>query len=77
MFQEKKAVFLATKTRVLSQKRKGKADISADDSTLFFASKQDGGSGGNDLWQVPIIPVYDFNGDGKVDSADISIMAGY
>jgi ketosteroid isomerase-like protein len=53
------------------------SDISADDSTLFFMSERVGGFGGNDLWQVPIIPVFDFNGDGKVDNADISIMAGY
>jgi uncharacterized protein (TIGR02246 family) len=26
---------------------------------------------------MPIIPVVDFNGDGKVDNADINIMAGY
>jgi hypothetical protein len=26
---------------------------------------------------VPILPVVDFNGDGRVDSADIFIMAGY
>ncbi len=53
------------------------SDISADGSTLFFASKQDGGSGGNDLWQMPIIPIVDFNGDDKVEKADISIMVGY
>jgi uncharacterized protein (TIGR02246 family) len=53
------------------------SDISADDSTLFFMSERDGGFGANDLWQVPIIPVVDFNGDGKVDNADICIMAGY
>ncbi|MFB0552884.1 MAG: DUF4440 domain-containing protein [Phycisphaerae bacterium] len=53
------------------------SDISADDSTLYFTSEHDGGQGGSDIWQVPILPVVDFNGDGKVDSADISIMAGY
>jgi ketosteroid isomerase-like protein/Tol biopolymer transport system component len=53
------------------------SDILADDSTLFFMSERFGGLGGNDLWQVPIIPVVDFNGDGKVDNADICIMAGY
>ena len=29
--------------------------ISADGSMLYFASKQPGGSGGNDIWQVPIL----------------------
>jgi len=40
-------------------------------------SEQDGGFGGNDLWQVPIIPVVDFNGDGKLDNADMCIMADH
>ncbi|MCP4260056.1 MAG: DUF4440 domain-containing protein [Planctomycetes bacterium] len=53
------------------------SDISADDSTLYFTSDHDGGQGDSDIWQAPIIPVFDFNGDGKVDNADISIMAGY
>jgi uncharacterized protein (TIGR02246 family) len=52
------------------------ASISADGSTLFFGSDRPDGSD-LDIWQVPIIPVVDFNGDGKVDNADISIMAGY
>ena len=30
--------------------------ISADGATLYFASKRPGGSGGNDIWQVPILP---------------------
>ena len=50
--------------------------ISADGSTLFFWSDRPDGSD-LDIWQMPIIPVVDFNGDGKVDNADISIMAGY
>jgi ketosteroid isomerase-like protein len=53
------------------------SDISADDSTLYFTSEHDGGQGGSDIWQVPIIPVFDFSGDGKVDNADICIMACY
>ncbi len=32
------------------------SSISADGSTLYFASKEPGGSGGNDIWQVPILP---------------------
>ncbi len=53
------------------------SDISADDSTLFFMSERDGGFGGNDLWQVPIIPVVDLNGDGIVDAADMCIIVDY
>ena len=53
----------------------GNADVSADGSTLFFAAEQrTGGVGGADLWQAPIIPIVDLNGDGIVDSADMCIM---
>jgi hypothetical protein len=31
------------------------SDLSADGSTLYFASQRDGGTGGNDIWQVPIL----------------------
>ena len=48
--------------------------ISADGSTLFFTSNRPGGYGGYDLWQVSIVPVVDFNGDGIVDCADMCIM---
>ena len=51
--------------------------ISADGSTLYFCSDRAGGSGQNDLWQVPIVPVVDFNGDGIVDCADMSIMVDH
>jgi hypothetical protein len=48
--------------------------ISPDGSTLYFSSNRSGGVGGYDLWQAPIQPIVDFNGDGVVDVADISIM---
>ncbi len=51
--------------------------ISADGSTLYFASTRPGGSGYVDLYQVSIDPVVDFNGDGAVDSADMTIMLYY
>jgi len=51
--------------------------ISADGSTLFFLSKRGGGYGDSDLWQVPIEPVVDLNGDGIVDSADMCIMVDH
>jgi hypothetical protein len=48
--------------------------ISADGLSLFFGSNRPGGYGSGDIWQVPIIPVVDFNVDGIVDSADMIIM---
>jgi hypothetical protein len=48
--------------------------ISADGSTLYFASNRLGGSGVLDIWQAPILPIVDFNGDGIVDAADVCIM---
>jgi len=38
--------------------------ISPDGRTLYFFSER---SGSYDNWQAPIIPIVDFNGDGKVD----------
>lgn len=52
-------------------------NISADSSIFFFSSSQSGGSGGEDIWQVAISPVVDFNGDGIVDSADMCIMVDH
>ncbi len=51
--------------------------ILPDGSTLFFASNRPGGVGGRDLWQTPILPVVDFNGDAIVDSADMCIMVDH
>ena len=48
--------------------------ISANGRMLYFASFRPGGSGNSDLWQVPIEPVVDLNGDGMIDSADICLM---
>jgi len=55
----------------------GSPSISADYSTLFFDSDQLGGSGSHDIWQVSIVPVVDFNGDGIVDCVDICMMVDY
>jgi hypothetical protein len=48
--------------------------ISADGSTLYFMSDRPGGYGNWDLWEAPVIPVVDFNGDEIVDSVDMCIM---
>ena len=51
--------------------------ISADGLWLYFCdytSPRPGGHGGEDLWQAPIIPILDLNGDGIIDSADMCIM---
>jgi hypothetical protein len=50
-----------------------------DGSTLYFASNRPGGYGGlnGDIWQAPILPIVDFNGDGIVDSADMCIMVDH
>jgi hypothetical protein len=46
-------------------------NISPDGSTLFFLSERAGGLGGEDIWQVSIEPVVDFNADGAVDCLDV------
>ena len=55
----------------------GIPNLSADGSTLYFLSSRPGGFGGWDLWQVPITPIVDFNGDGIVDSVDMCMMIDY
>jgi hypothetical protein len=36
-----------------------------------------GGLGASDIWQAPIIPVVDFNGDGKVDGKDVLCLVSH
>jgi hypothetical protein len=48
--------------------------ISADGSMLYFNSDRPGGSGHMDIWQAPIIPIVDFNADGKVDLVDLVML---
>jgi len=48
--------------------------ISADGCTLYFCSNRSGGTGGYDLWQVPIEPIVDLNDDGIVNAEDMCIM---
>jgi hypothetical protein len=51
--------------------------ISADGRTLYFSSFRPGGNGNSDIWQVPVIPIVDFNSDGIVDSIDMCIMVDH
>ena len=53
--------------------------ISANGSILYFCPAMPGGFGGlyGDIWQVSILPVVDFNGDGIVDSVDVCMMLDY
>ena len=53
------------------------ARISPDGSTLYFCSERPGGYGGDDIWKAPIIPVVDFNGDGKVDGREVFSLADH
>jgi hypothetical protein len=45
--------------------------LSADGSTLYFTTNSDGTW---ENWYVPILPVVDFTGDGKVDGKDLLAM---
>jgi serine/threonine protein kinase/Tol biopolymer transport system component/tetratricopeptide (TPR) repeat protein len=51
--------------------------ISPDGRYLYFDDSHDprpGGAGKSDIWQVSILPIVDFNGDGKVNAADMAIL---
>jgi hypothetical protein len=48
--------------------------ISADGLSLLFISRRPGGFGDHDLWQAPIVPIVDLNGDGIVDADDMCII---
>jgi hypothetical protein len=52
----------------------GCPSLSPDQKTLYFVSDQPGGIGGYDMYEVPIIPILDFNGDGVVDINDLVIF---
>ena len=49
-------------------------DSSPDGSHALLQLRPPGGRGYTDLWQASISPIVDFNGDGKVDEAEVRIM---
>jgi hypothetical protein len=49
-------------------------NVSVDGSTLFFRYSLTGRASNGDIYQAPIIPIVDFNGDGFVDIEDLLIM---
>ncbi|UCD52957.1 MAG: PD40 domain-containing protein [Phycisphaerales bacterium] len=51
--------------------------ISADARTLYFDRGVWPTGSTWDLWQAPIIPIVDFNGDGTVDSTEVYIMVDH
>jgi len=55
----------------------GTPRVSPDMKTLYFCSDRPGGFGSYDLFEAPIIPLVDLNGDGIIDSADMCIMVDY
>jgi hypothetical protein len=65
--------------KINSTAYEGTPKISLDGSTLYFASKRPGGSGGTwgDVYQAPIIPIIDFNGDGIVDVLDMCTIVDH
>jgi hypothetical protein len=53
------------------------ATISPDGRWCYFddyMAPRPGGLGACDIWQAPIIPIADFNADGKVDAKDMALL---
>jgi hypothetical protein len=48
--------------------------VSPDGSILYLCSDRAGGVGSYDLYQAPIIPIVDFNGDGTADIKDLLVL---
>jgi len=49
--------------------------LSSDGRTLYFGSRDRPESYGRwDIWQSPVLPVVDFNGDGRVNGKDVVVL---
>ncbi|MBN1972157.1 MAG: discoidin domain-containing protein [Sedimentisphaerales bacterium] len=48
--------------------------VSPDGSAIRWDCARLGGYGSNDIWQASITPIFDLNGDGKVDSGDMTTL---
>jgi len=49
--------------------------LSPDGRTLYFSVlNRPRGYGGWDIWQAPLVPIVDFNADGKVDLDDLRML---
>jgi hypothetical protein len=57
-----------------SSSNDGTPRVSADMKTLYFCSNRPGGFGSYDLFEAPIIPILDFNGDGIVEIGDLLFL---
>jgi hypothetical protein len=55
----------------------GSPGLSYDKKILYFDSNRQGGFGFYDIYEAPIIPIVDFNGDGVVDAVDMCIIVDY
>jgi len=50
-------------------------ELSRDGRTLYFSSgNRPENHGKMDIWQAPILPVVDFNGDGKANGKDVVVL---
>ena len=52
----------------------GTPKLSTNNSKLFLASNRPGGQGNWDLWETSILPIVDFNADGKIDNVDLLML---
>ena len=49
--------------------------LSPDGRTLYFGSRDRPESYGRwDIWQAPVVPIVDFNGDGKANGKDVVVL---
>jgi len=64
-------------SEINSEYREQRVRFSGDGTLILFESSRSGGIGQKDIWQAPIIPIIDFNGDGVVDDTDMCIMINH